>query len=123
MDSLRSILRAAAVAAFTVGLLLVLLNPPSLSGAGGLLTILAAAVAFVLVVGWGTVALMGSDGPSAEEMGRLIRRGEALGEGMERLLRRSGDVAAPPQLAAATGEFDLMVAEAIDRLPEEFRAL
>jgi predicted Zn-dependent protease with MMP-like domain len=109
MDSLRSILRAAAVAAFTVGLLLVLLNPPSLSGAGGLLTIFAAAVAFVLVVGWATVALMGSDGPSEEEMERLIRRSEEL--------------AASPQLAAAAGEFDLMVADAIDRLPEEFRAL
>ena len=109
MDSLRSILRAAAVASFTVGLLLVLLNPPSLSGAGGLLTIVAAAVAFVLVVGWATVALMGSDGPSEEEMERLIRRSEEL--------------AASPHLAAATGEFDLMVADAIDRLPEEFRAL
>jgi hypothetical protein len=31
MDSLRPILRAAGIAAFTVGLLLVLLNPPSLS--------------------------------------------------------------------------------------------
>jgi hypothetical protein len=78
MDSLRSILRAAAVAAFTVGLLLVLLNPPSLSGAGGLLTILAAVVAFVLLIGWATVALMGSDGPSEEEMERLIRRSEEL---------------------------------------------
>ena len=44
MDSIRSILRAAAIAAFTVGLLLLLLNPPSLSGAGGLLTLLAGAV-------------------------------------------------------------------------------
>jgi predicted Zn-dependent protease with MMP-like domain len=109
VDSLRSILRAAAIAAFTVGLLLLLLNPPSLSGAGGLLTLLAAAVAFVLVVAWLTVALMGSDGPSEEEFERLIRRSEEL--------------AASPQLAAEVGEFDLMVAEAIDRLPAEFQEL
>jgi hypothetical protein len=44
MDSLRSILRAAAIASFTVGLLLLLLNPPSLSGAGGLLTLIAGVV-------------------------------------------------------------------------------
>jgi predicted Zn-dependent protease with MMP-like domain len=109
VDSLRSILRAAAIAAFTVGLLLLLLNPPSLSGAGGLLTLLAAAVAFVLVVAWATVAMMGSDGPSEEEFERLIRRSEEL--------------AASPQLAAEAGEFDLMVADAIDRLSPEFQEL
>jgi predicted Zn-dependent protease with MMP-like domain len=106
MDSLRSILRAAAIAAFAVGLLLVLLNPPSLDGAGGLLTIIGAGVAFTLVVAWATVAMMGSDGPSEEEFERLIRRSEEL--------------AASPQLAGSTGEFDLLVADAIDRLPPEF---
>jgi predicted Zn-dependent protease with MMP-like domain len=109
VDSLRSILRAAAIAAFTVGLLLLLLNPPSLSGAGGLLTLLAGAFAFVLAMAWATVALMGSDGPSEEEFERLIRRSEEL--------------AASPHLAAEVGEFDLMVADAIDRLPPEFREL
>src|SRR5256885_10278960 len=78
VDSLRSILRAAFVAAFSVGLLLLLLNPPSLSGAGGLLTLLAAVVAFVLFVGWLTVAAMGSDGPSEEEFERIVRRSEEL---------------------------------------------
>src|SRR3954447_9242243 len=105
MDSLRSILRAAFVAAFTVGVLLLLLNPPSLSGAGGLLTLLVAAVAFVLLVGWLTVAAMGSDGPSEEEFERIVRRSEEL--------------AASPQLAAEAGEFEVMVAEAMDRLPPE----
>ena len=109
MDSLRSILRAAFVAAFTVGLLLLLLNPPSLSGAGGLLTLLAGAVAFVLLVGWLTVAAMGSDGPSEEEFERIVRRSEEL--------------AASPALAASAGDFDVMVADAIDRLPPEFREL
>src|SRR3954469_22803071 len=109
MDSLRSILRAAFVAAFTVGVLLLLLNPPSLSGAGGLLTLLAGVVAFVLFVGWLTVGMMGSDGPSEEEFERLIRRSEEL--------------AASPELAAAATEFELMVADAIDRLPPEFTDL
>ena len=111
MDSLRSILRAAFVAAFTVGLLLLLLNPPSLSGAGGLLTLLAGVVAFVLFVGWMTIAAMGSDGPSEEEFERIVRRSEELAA-----LSRSGGV------SDAT-EFEVLVADAIDRLPEEFRTL
>ena len=102
------VLRAAGTAIFTVGLLLLLLNPPSLSGAESLLAIIGGAILFVLVAGWLTVRMMG-DGPSEEEVERLIRRSEEL--------------AATPGLAASTGEFDLLVAEAIDRLPEEFVAL
>ena len=109
MDSLRSILRAAAIAAFTVGLLLLLLNPPSLSGAGGLMTLLAGVILFVIVVAWLTVVAMGRSGPSEEEFERIVRRSEEL--------------AASPQLAAEAGEFDLLVADAIDRLPPEFQAL
>src|SRR5439155_17436676 len=109
VDSLRSILRAASIAAFTVGLLLLLLNPPSLSGAGGLLTLIAGVILFVLVVAWMTVAAMGKEGPSEEEFERLIRRSEGL--------------AASPQLAAEAGEVDLLVADAIDRLPPEFMEL
>jgi predicted Zn-dependent protease with MMP-like domain len=74
-----------------------------------LLTILAAVVAFVLFVAWLTVTAMGSDGPSEEEVERLIRRSEEL--------------AASPELAAAATEFEVMVADAIDRLPPEFTAL
>src|SRR5206468_12298069 len=109
MDSLRSILRAAAIAAFTVGLLLLLLNPPSLSGAGGLLTLIAGVVLFVIVVAWVTVVAIGRDGPSEEEFERIVRRSEEL--------------AASPSLAADAGEFELLVADAIDRLPDEFRVL
>src|SRR5947209_9699024 len=46
MDSIRPILRAAAIAGLSVGLLLLLLNPPSLSGAGGLLALVAGIVGF-----------------------------------------------------------------------------
>jgi predicted Zn-dependent protease with MMP-like domain len=109
MDSLRSVLRAASIAAFTVGLLLLLLNPPSLSGAGGLLTLVAGAVLFVLVVAWATVVAMGRDGPTEEEFERIVLRSEEL--------------ARSPHLSAEAGEFDLLVAEALDRLPPEFQAL
>src|SRR2546423_9819802 len=78
MDSLRSILRAAAIAAFTVGLLLLLLNPPSLSGAGGFMTLVAGVVLFVIVVAWVTVMAMGRGGPSEEEFERLVRPSQGL---------------------------------------------
>jgi predicted Zn-dependent protease with MMP-like domain len=109
MDSLRQILRAAAVAAFTVGLLLMLINPPSLSGAEGLVTLIAGAVFFVLVAAWGTVALMGRPSMSEREFDRIVARTEALA-------RRPSD-------AQEATEFELLVADAIDRLPPEFQEL
>jgi len=108
-DDLRSPLRAAAVAAFAVGVLLMFLHPPSLSGAGGLATLVVAALAFLLIVAWGTVALMGRDGMSEDEFERLVRRSEEL--------------AREPRLAREATEFELLVAEAIDRLPPDFQAL
>jgi predicted Zn-dependent protease with MMP-like domain len=109
MDSLRQILRAAAIAAFSVGLLLMLLNPPSLSGAGGLLTLLVGVVAFVLFVAWGTLALTGRQSMSEREFDRLVQRSEEL--------------ALHPRTAEEATEFELMVADAIDRLPPEFQEL
>jgi predicted Zn-dependent protease with MMP-like domain len=109
MDSLRQILRAAAIAAFSVGLLLMLLNPPSLSGFGGLVTLIVAAVAFVLFVGWMTVMLMGRQDMSEQEFDRLVMRSEEL--------------AKHPLQAEEATEFELLVAEAIDRLPPEFQEL
>jgi predicted Zn-dependent protease with MMP-like domain len=109
LQELRPILRAAAIAALAVGLLLLLLNPPSLSGAAGLATLVAGAVAFVLVAAWATVMLMGRQSLSEEEFERLVRRSEEL--------------ARSPALAVEASEFELLVAEAIDRLPPEFLAL
>jgi predicted Zn-dependent protease with MMP-like domain len=108
-DDFRRALRAASVAAFAVGVLLMFLHPPSLSGAGGLVTLAVAALAFLLIVAWGTVALMGRDGMSEEDFERLVRRSEEL--------------AREPRLAREATEFELLVAEAIDRLPPDFRAL
>ena len=108
-EDLRPALRAAAIAAFAVGVLLMFLHPPSLSGAGGLAALVAAVVAFFLIVAWGTVALMGRDGMSEEDFERLVRRSEEL--------------AREPRLAREATEFELLVAEAIDRLPPDFRAM
>ena len=107
MDTLGSILRAAGAAALAVGVLLFLLHPPELSGAERLLTTLLGAVVIILLTGWATVMLMGRDGPSEEEIERVIVRSEEL--------------AKSPQLASDATEFELLVADAIDELPREFQ--
>ncbi|HEX8854468.1 MAG TPA: metallopeptidase family protein [Thermoleophilaceae bacterium] len=109
LEQLRPVLRAAAIAAFVTGLVLLLVNPPSLSGLGGLVAILAGALALVLITAWGTVALMGRDGMSEDEFERVVRRSEEL--------------ARVPSLAREATEFELIVAEAIDALPPEFQAM
>jgi predicted Zn-dependent protease with MMP-like domain len=106
-DALAAPVKAAAATAFIVGVVLLLLNPPSLSGAGGLIAVLAGAVVLVVVASLATVALIGRDAMSEPEF--------------ERIVRRSEDLAREPALAAQATEFDLLVADAIDRLPDEFR--
>ena len=108
MDTtLGSILRAAGVAAFAVGALLFLMNPPEMSGAARLGITIAAAIVFVLITAWMTVGLMGGDGPTEEEMERVIVRSEEL--------------ARTPSLARDATQFELLVADAIDELPAEFQ--
>jgi predicted Zn-dependent protease with MMP-like domain len=109
MDSLRSVLRAAVIAAFAVGLLLFLLQPPDLGGASRLATTLVGAILLILVTAGLTVLLMGKDGPTEEEFERVVLRSEQLAQF--------------PQLAAEATEFELLVADAIDDLPEEFQVL
>jgi predicted Zn-dependent protease with MMP-like domain len=108
VDSLGSILRAAAIAAFAVGALLFLVDPPEMTGAARLGLTLVAAVVFALLVAWVMVAMMGNDGPSEEEFERVVVRSEEL--------------ARFPQLAQDATEFELLVADAIDELPPEFQA-
>jgi len=109
LETLKPVLRAAAISAIAVGILLLLLNPPSLSGAGGLAAILVVSVALLLVVAWLTVALIGRDSMPGSEVDRLV-------ECSERLARLPAPDRAPT-------EFDLLVADAIDRLPPEFQEL
>jgi predicted Zn-dependent protease with MMP-like domain len=108
-DTLRAPLKAAAVAAFSVGLLLFLLNPPSLSGAGGLMALIGGAIALIAVTALATVALTGGDSMSEREFDMLLERSERIA--------REGD---PP---ASPSEFDLLVSDAIDALPREFQEL
>jgi predicted Zn-dependent protease with MMP-like domain len=99
-------LRAAALAAFIVGLVLLLLNPPSFAGLGDLLTLLVAGAAIVLVTAWATVALIGREMPEPE-FRRLEARSEAL--------------ASLPPPSRPPSEFDELVMQALDDLPERFR--
>src|SRR6058998_909588 len=101
-------LRAAALTAFIVGLVMLFLNPPSFAGLGGLLALLVGAVAIVLVTAWATVALIGKEMPEPE-FRRLVDRSEAL--------------ASLPPPDQPPSEFDTLVMEALDDLPDEFREL
>jgi predicted Zn-dependent protease with MMP-like domain len=101
-------LRAAALSAFILGLVLVLLNPPSFGGLGGLLALLVGAVAIVLLTAWATVALIGKEMPEPE-FRRLVDRSEAL--------------ASLPPPERPPSEFDELVMQALDDLPERFREL
>ncbi len=101
-------LRAAAMTAFIAGLLLLFLNPPSLAGLEELLSLLAGALAIVLVTAWVTTALIGQEMPEPE-FRKLEDRSDALGS-------------LPPPERAPT-EFDELVIRALDELPEQFREL
>ena len=105
---MKDILRAAATAAFIVGLLLLMLNPPSLSGAEDLVSLLAGAIALIIATAAVTVWLTERDSMSEPEFERLVERSEAL--------------AREPHAALDQNEFDRLVADAIDELPDEFRA-
>ena len=109
MDAIRGPLKAGAAALFAVGLLLLFLNPPSLSGAEGMAVLIGGGIVLALALAWATVALTGSDSMPEHEFERLVRRSEEL--------------AATPGLRAETGDFDLLVADAIDQLPDEFQRL
>jgi predicted Zn-dependent protease with MMP-like domain len=109
VDALRGPVKAGAAALFAVGLLLLLLNPPELSGAVGLAVFLGAALGVILLTAWAFVALSGRDSMPEHEFERLVRRAEEL----------AGD----PDLADGTSDFDLMVSDAIDGLPPEFQRL
>jgi predicted Zn-dependent protease with MMP-like domain len=109
VDAFRGPVKAGFAALFAVGLLLLFINPPSLNGAEGLLMLAGGALVLVFGVAWASVALTGSEGMPEHEF--------------ERLVRRSEEIAANPDLLAETEEFDLLVADAIDQLPDDFQRL
>jgi predicted Zn-dependent protease with MMP-like domain len=108
-DALKGPVKAAGAAAFIVGALLFLLNPPSLSGAETMMQFIAGGALLLLATAWMTVLMTGRNAMSEPEVDRLVRRSEEL--------------ARSPELAAAATEFELLVADAIDRLPDEFQEL
>jgi len=109
LEPVKPILRAAGVAAIVVGTVLFLLNPPSLSGAEELVGIVAGAVALILLTAWATVSLGGRRQMDEPEFERVVRRAEWLAE--------------RPASGREPTEFERLVGEAIERLPEEFRRL
>jgi predicted Zn-dependent protease with MMP-like domain len=109
LDALRGPIKAGGAAFFAVGLLLLLLNPPELSGAAGLAVFLGAALGLILLTAWAFVALSGRDSMPEYEFERLVRRSEEL--------------AGQPDLREEISDFDLLVADAIDRLPPDFQRL
>jgi predicted Zn-dependent protease with MMP-like domain len=109
VDIIRGPVKAGLAALFAVGLLLLFLNPPSLSGAEGMAVLIGGALVLVLGTAWASVALTGSDSMPENEFERLVRRSEEL--------------ASDPELRMVTSDFDLLVADAIDALPVEFQRL
>ena len=99
-------LRAAALTAFLVGVIWLLLNPPSFAGVPDLLAILAGAAVVVLLTAWMTVSLSGEEMPEPE-FRRLVDRSEAL--------------ATLPPPERPPDDFDDLVVRALDELPQEFR--
>jgi predicted Zn-dependent protease with MMP-like domain len=109
LDTLRGPIKAGIAALFAVGVLLLVLNPPSLSGAEGLAVFIGGGLLLALLTAWAFVAMTGSDAMPEHEFERLVRRSEEL--------------ARQPGLRADATDFDLLVAEAIDRLPPDFQRL
>lgn len=109
LDTLGAPLKAAAAALFAVGLAFMFLNPPSLSGAEGLAFFAVGGLVLAGLTAWAFVAMTGKDAMPDDEFERLVRRSEEL--------------ARDPDLRQDTTEFDLLVADAIDRLPPEFQQL
>jgi predicted Zn-dependent protease with MMP-like domain len=101
-------LRVAGIGAFITGLALLFLDPPSFARLPGALVLLAGAVVFVVVMAWVTVVLIGDEMPEPE-FRRLVDRSEAL--------------ASLPPPDQPPSEFDLLVMQALDDLPEQFQEL
>jgi predicted Zn-dependent protease with MMP-like domain len=107
-DALGPPLRAAALTALIIGLVVLLINPPSLAGVDDLVVMLVGALAIVLLTAWLTVVMIGKETPEPEFQ-RLVHRSEAL--------------ASLPPPDRPPNEFDELVMEALDDLPEPFRDL
>jgi predicted Zn-dependent protease with MMP-like domain len=107
-ETLAPPLRAALLTALLAGLLLFLLNPPSLGGLTGMLTIIGGAILIATLAAWITVRMIGEEMPEPE-FRALVDRSEALAQ----LNMTSFEPTA----------FDELVIEALDDLPPDFHKL
>jgi len=100
---------AFAISAFVTGIVIWFVNPPSLSGAGGLASLIIGVAAFVFFIAWLMTLLMGPELDAMPE------------DEFERIVLRSEELARQPQRAREATEFELIVSDALDRLPAEFQ--
>lgn len=105
-ESFEAPLRAAAIVVFVTGVLYLLLNPPSMSGLGGLLAILLGGALIATVTAWLVVLLTGEEMPEPE---------------FRQLEKRSETLARMPPLQQPPDDFQLLVYEALSELPDEFQ--
>jgi predicted Zn-dependent protease with MMP-like domain len=101
-------LKAAGLTAFLAGLLWMLVDPPSLSGVSDLAKILVGAAVIILLTAWVTARLTADEMPE-EQFRRLVDRSDALA------------MLPPPE--SPPSEFDELVMQALDDLPDEFREI
>ena len=94
---------------FVTGLIIWFVDPPSLDGAEGLVSLVLGGAAFLFFVAWLATLLM------RDELDEMPE------DEFERIVLRSEELAQQPQRAREATEFELIVAEALDRLPPEFR--
>jgi predicted Zn-dependent protease with MMP-like domain len=101
-------IKAALWTVFFAGVLLLLIGPFEPIRVKGMAAILLGGVAIAVVTAWITVRLSGEDMPEPE-FRRLVDRSEALAQ------------MPPPEYPPS--QFDQLVIEALDDLPEEFQRL
>src|SRR4051812_50023282 len=83
---------AIAIAAFVTGIIVWFVNPPSLSGAGGLASLILGASAFIYFAAWLTTLLMRDelDKMPEEEFERIVMRSEELAREPQRAREATG---------------------------------
>jgi predicted Zn-dependent protease with MMP-like domain len=107
-DDFAGPLRAAAMTAFIAGCIWMLVDPPSFAGIGDLAKILIGAMLIIVVTAWLTVRLTGDEMPEHD---------------FRRLVDRSDKLAMLPPPDRAPSEFDELVMEALDELPEDLQEI
>jgi predicted Zn-dependent protease with MMP-like domain len=107
-EALGPSLKAAAWTAFLAGIVLLFINPLAPARFGSLLSVIAGTLVIIVITAWLTSLMMGEEMPEPE-FRRLVDRSEAL--------------ASMPPPDYPPSQFDELVIEALDDLPERFQEL